>query len=268
MSNTFQTNRFFALVTRQWISFGKIYLMSIGIAAGVIAAFYGYALYEFRIAVDYIPSELLYFRMPLFIFLGLFFVTIISASYFSDYGQKSKAIFELLIPASRLEKFLTAMFYSVVVCMISYIAIFWLIDLAFVSYLRNQATSSSIMHADEIRNIDHSLAYITAYYNYQERARYFFFLPFLFNAIFLLGSIAFRNFHYVKTAVVLIAYIVIWSLGTVYMMKVLTDGSVTVRQNVFFKSEDHIFQLFLSVGILLTLVLWGIAFLRLKEKEV
>ncbi|MFD2970249.1 hypothetical protein [Sphingobacterium bambusae] len=268
MSNTFQTNRFFALVTRQWISFGKIYLMSIGIAAGVIAAFYGYALYEFRIAVDYIPSGLLDFRMPLFILLGLFFVTIISASYFSDYGQKSKAIFELLIPASRLEKFLTAMLYSVVVCMLSFIAVFWLIDLAFVSYLRNQATSSAMIHADEIKNIDHSLAYITAHYRHQERVRYLFFLPFLLNAIFLLGSIAYRNFHYVKTAVVLIAYIAIWSLGTVYIMKALTDGSVTVRQSAFFENEDNPLQLCLLVGILVTLILWGIAFLRLKEKEV
>ncbi len=268
MSNTFQTNRFLSLVLRQWIGFGKIYLMSLGIAAGVIAAFYGYALYEFRAAVDYIPSELHDFRIPLFIFLGLFFVTIISASYFSDYGQKSKAIFELLIPASRLEKFLTAMVYTIIVCLLSYIMVFWLIDFAFVSYMRSLATSSSTIHADEIKNIDHSLGYITAYYKPGERAKYFFFLPFLLNAIFLLGSIAYRNFQYIKTAVALIVYIALWSFGTVYIMKTLTDGSVTVGQNTFWHNDDHIFQLFLSVGVFVTLILWGIAFLRLTEKEV
>ncbi|GHE23411.1 hypothetical protein [Sphingobacterium griseoflavum] len=270
MSNTFHINRLFLLIARQWISVGKIYLMAIGIVAGVIACFYGYALYEFNAATAgsyYIPQGLLDFRVLLFIFLGMFFITIISGTYFSDYGQKPKAIFETLIPASRLEKFLTAIFYTVVACLISYIAVFLLLDFAFVSYLRTRTAALSAMAADDVGYVDRSLAYFINL-NIPKNAKYFYFLPFLFNAIFLLGSIAFKSFQYIKTAISLIVYIAIWSFLTVYIMKTLTEGSVSVQQHNFWEEEHRIFQVFLSAGITLAILLWGIAFLRLKEKEV
>lgn len=272
MSNTFHINRLLSLIARQWISFGKIYLMAITIAAGVIAAFYGYALYELfdRQSLGFVTSsDALDFRAPLFVLLGMFFVTIISGAYFADYGQKPKAIFEVLIPASRLEKFLTAIFYTVVLCILSYIFVFILIDVAFVAYLRSWVLDT--VEVDQAQSLSEQLAKNLPFfvnYDVPKQAPYFYFLPFLFNAIFLLGSIAYKNFQYIKTAVSLIVYIAIWCFGVVYIMKTLTDGSISVQRDSFWQDENHIFQVFLLVGSLVTIIFWGIAFLRLKEKEV
>ncbi|WDF67496.1 hypothetical protein PQ465_14450 [Sphingobacterium oryzagri] len=269
MSNTFHLQRFFSLITRQWIGFGKIYLMALTIAAGVIAAFYGYALYEFHEGISFSNvayRDVLDFRVPLFPILGIFFVTIISGTYFSDYGQKAKAIFEVLIPASRLEKFLTAVFYTIIVSMVSYMIVYLLIDFCAVSYMRRQLISMAYQEDGNTLLMDR-FAYLTQY-AIPQRMMYFYFLPFLFNAIFLFGSIAFRNFQYIKTAVSMIIYIAVWSFATIYLVKLLTRDSVWVQQHTFWQEENHVYQLICAIGFLLTGVFWGLGYLRLKEKEV
>lgn len=270
MSNTFTTSRFFSLIARQWINFGKIYIMALGIAAGVIAAFYGWALYEYngiRAWSNYVPPELLDFRVLLFIFLGMFFVTIISGTYFSDYGQKPKAIFEMLIPASRLEKFLTAIFYTVILCIVSYVAVFLLIDFSFVSYFRSQTSVDMTYEIQGHSFTQDRLRYFVDY-DVPHNGRYFYFLPFLFNAIFLLGSIAYRNFQYIKTALTLIVYGVVYCIGMVYILKALTEGTVQVNRYSSSHEIEILLQIISLIGVLVTLCLWGIGFLRLKEKEV
>lgn len=271
MSNTFVFNRFFALIGRQWISFGKIYLMAIGIAAGIIAAFYGYAIKEYYQALAYgvDVQELLSFRPFLFIFLGLLFVTIISGTYFSDLGQKPKAIFEILVPASRLEKFFSALFYTALVCIVSYILVFTLIDLAFVSHLRSVSSSGTSWTAEGagVKTVRDNLAYFHQY-DIPKEFRYFYFLPLLLNAIFLLGSIAFRNFQYIKTAISLIAYIAVWTIALVYLMKFLTQGTASVGNGGWENNQSQVLSVVLTIGIVLSLLFYIIGFLRLKEKEV
>ena len=96
MSNVFNFNRLCALIRRQWIAVGKIYMMSIVIIAAIFIAFYGFSIsmsYEDLKTNPQVMAGVLTFRQPLFYLLGLFFVTIISSSYFSDLGQKTKAIF-------------------------------------------------------------------------------------------------------------------------------------------------------------------------------
>jgi len=42
MNNTFDFGRFSLLIRRQWINFGRVYLMALGIVLGIFIAFYGY----------------------------------------------------------------------------------------------------------------------------------------------------------------------------------------------------------------------------------
>lgn len=271
MSNLFNTTRFFALIRRQWIGFGRIYLMSIGVIAGVIFCFYA-----FNIGTDYneIKNEsahvysVLNFRSPLFCVLGLFFVTVISSSYFADLGRKTKAIFELMIPASQLEKFLVGIFYTVIISISSYLLLYYLIDLAFVSYLRGfgPAVRTEVNSLGEQVTVDFWQYYFDV--DYPKGIGNILFLPILLNAIFLLGGIIFKSYQYIKTAVSLVLYCVVWMSLFVYFMKTQTENTVQQINGNYWSDIDHIFGLITVTGIVLTFIFWGIAFLRLKEKEI
>lgn len=273
MSNVFNFNRLCALIRRQWINVGRIYLMSAVIITGIFIAFY-----VIRISLNYedlktneqVMAGVLTFRQPVFYLLGLFFITIISSSYFSDLGQKTKAIFELMIPASRLEKFLSALFYTVFVSISAYIILFFLVDLAFVSYLKGFATAKSfttetLASGEQVQR--NNLLYFFQLSKFSS-LHYFYFLPILLNGVFLLGSIAYQNYQYIKTAISMIVYVAIWMLTFGYVMKLTTDNTIGVEGNNFFQKDDYTFQIFLVVGIILSLIFLGLAFLKLKEKEV
>ena len=42
MNNTFNIQRLGLLLKRQWLEFGKIYLITVAVALGVIITFYGF----------------------------------------------------------------------------------------------------------------------------------------------------------------------------------------------------------------------------------
>lgn len=271
MSNVFNFNRLCALIRRQWINVGRIYLMSLVIIVGVFVAFYAYNLYSYfdQLQMGRDTGErVLSFRVPLFFILGLFFISVTSSSYFSFMGQKTKAIFELMIPASRIEKFLASIFYTVVVSLLSYFLLFYMVDLGFVGYLRSVGSSvkTITINSGEQLVIDNWMYFFQL--EKWEFLPYFYFLPFLLNALFLLGSIAYQNYQYIKTAITMIIYIAIWSLTFAYVMKLRTDNTVSLGTNTFFDEKQHVFELFLIIGLVLTLIFWSLAFLRLKEKEV
>ncbi|WP_400262690.1 hypothetical protein ACFX5U_05215 [Sphingobacterium sp. SG20118] len=272
MSNVFNFNRLCALIRRQWVSVGRIYLMSLVILAGIFIAFYGFNCYKYFVELkvgNNIGENLFSFRTPLFCILGLFFITVISGSYFSNLGQKTKAIFELMIPASRLEKFLTSIFYTVIVSLSAYFLLFFLVDLAFVSHLRSTGSSITTIMDDSGGKLMNDNWIYFFQLEKSEFLPYFYFLPFLLNALFLLGSIAYQNYQYIKTAITMIVYIAIWGLTFAYVMKLRTDNTIGLGNSTgYFHDKNNVLEILLVIGIVLTLIFWGLAFLRLKEKEV
>ena len=98
MNNTFNLQRFGLLLKRQWLEFGKIYLVSLVVALGVIIAFYGFALWPYLIQTVKEPFDFrLNFREPLFFIFGFIFISIIASNHFAHLGQKPKAIIDLLL---------------------------------------------------------------------------------------------------------------------------------------------------------------------------
>lgn len=270
MNNTFNFTRLARLIQRQWIGFGKIYLMSLGIIAGIFMAFYGFFIRAAMTSQN--PDDIasiFSFRPLVFIFLGLSFISIVSSSYFSNLGQKPKAIFDILIPASQLEKFLSALFYTIVLTTISYFLLFFLIDLGFVTYVRSQFTSThtyfSMKEGKDVA-VDNLLYFFHT--EIPKQIYWMLFLPFLLSAVFLLGSIAFANFQFIKTAITVIIYSTVFILSMLQLMIWYTRNTVLANDNLTFSEEINVLKLMCAVGILLTLILWGIAYLKLKEKEV
>ncbi|MGH2624334.1 MAG: hypothetical protein ACRDE7_11760, partial [Sphingobacterium sp.] len=214
-------------------------------------------------------SRLMNFRPFIFVVIGLSFISIISSSYFASLGQKSKAIFDILIPATALEKFLSAIFYTVIVSTVSYLLIYFIMDFGFVSYLRSNFTATTSHFSPELNKeiiVDNLNYYFLT--PWPKQLYWFLFLPFLLSAIFLVGSIAFNNFHFIKTAITVVIYGLILVFAIVKIMIWMTRDTIVTNRNLFFNDEINVIKVFCAVGIIVTILLWGIAYLKLKEKEV
>lgn len=269
MNNTFNINRFGLLLKRQWLDFGKIYLISLVVVVGAIVGFYLY----------YIPSPSKYnnfdddgnldmrFRYGIYLMLGFLFISIVASSYFSILGQKSRAILELMTPASTFEKFLSGVFYTTLISFASYIIIFYLIDISFVKYLN--------MHLSEFKSLNNKGASIAAVdsifsqvFNdakYREYCMAFFGFPFLITSIFLLGSAYFTSFHYIKTAVSVMLFLA----AGLYLIYKAADVLTTGKSKITIGGDKEKILLSLClITLVLTLIFWVITYVRLKEKEV
>src|SRR5690606_21986640 len=151
-----------------------------------------------------------------------------------------------------------------IVSLSAYFLLFFLVDLAFVSYLRGTGSSITTITDDSGGKL------ITDNYTYffqlekSEFLPYFYFLPFLLNALFLLCSIAYQNYQYIKTAITMIVYIAIWGLTFAYVMKLRTDNTIGLGNSTgYFQDKNNVLEILLVIGIVLTLIFWGLAFLRL-----
>ncbi|WP_285009286.1 hypothetical protein [Pedobacter faecalis] len=256
MNNTFDIKRFGLLLRRQWLEFGRIYLMALGVAFGAITIFYLYSFWPSIIRPDF-PHVGVHFREPLFLIFGFLFITVIASSYFAHYGQKAKTVIDLLIPASTFEKFLAAVLFTAVLTVLSFIGIFWLIDFGFITnYRANYGTARELhlffaLHVPDL---------FTPLY----------FVPALATSIFLCGSIYFHKFHYIKTA---LSVMIFTGLGTYIVAnagEALTRNRHQLPTSPFMKVDGKdLAEISITlILILLTLAIWSITYVRLKEKEV
>lgn len=256
MDNTFNLNRFTLLLKRQWLEFGKIFLITLLVAAGVIVAFYGLTLLPLE-ELNYVPRRL-GFREPLFFIFGFLFISIIASSYFAHLGQKSKAIIDLLIPASTFEKFLSGIFFTSILSTVSFTLIFGITDWAFVSYIKNYFHQGNLEDLNDVKvffiknDINH---FVPVYLS-----------PFIVTSLFMLGSIYFNRFHYIKTAICLMLFSGIWTYIVMNTTEVLLSGKTSI--NAGNNGKDTMEWGLFAILLAITLIVWFIGYIRLKEKEV
>ncbi len=260
MNNTFSIQRFGLLLKRQWLEFGKIYLISLVVVIGVLLAFYFGSLWSVLREETPFRSRDLNFREPLFLVFGFMFISVIASNYFAHLGQKPKAIIDLMIPASTFEKFLTGIFFTTILSTASFLLLFYLTDLAFVGKLRG------IYNDNEVNNMQYFFTKNTA-----DLFVPIYWVPFFVTSIFLLGSIYFEKFHYIKTAICVMIFSGIWAAIIAKSNKLLFDGRIPIN----YDNAKHVFNerstaeiLASLILIVLTLIFWTITYVRLKEKEV
>lgn len=271
MNNTFHINRFSLLLKRQWLDFGKIYLISLLVVVGTIVGLYSY----------YIPSPIrtnnfdydgnldMRFRYGLFLILGFIFISIVASSYFAILGQKSRAILELMTPASIFEKFLGGIFYTAILSLATYLVLFYLVDLSFVKYINAHLSEFKLDGKTSLPKPTESItAQIFNDENYRNYFLHFTAVPFLITSIFLLGSVYFNRFHYIKTAISVMIFIGAASYIIYKSASLLTRNMVGVHQGSHQNKEDLVFLLIFLITTALTLIFWAITYVRLKEKEV
>jgi len=256
MNNTFNLHRFNLLLKRQWLEFGKIFLITLLVATGVIVAFYGLTLLPLE-KIDYIPRRLS-FREPLFFIFGFLFISIIASSYFAHLGQKSKAIIDLLIPASTFEKFLAGFFFTSILSVCAFLLIFTVTDWAFVSYMKSYFKTANSIELAEVRTFFDK--------NNINSFAPLYLAPFVVTSIFLLGSVYFNRFHYIKTAICVMIFSGAWTYIVMNTVETLLSGKTSINRNNHGKSEME-WMLFAVIAVF-TLIVFYITYVRLKEKEV
>jgi hypothetical protein len=271
MNNTFNINRFGLLLKRQWLDFGKIYLMSLVVLTAVIVGFYFFNIPEighdnFRWTNNGLTQ--LRFKLPLFLIAGVLFISIVASTYFNVLGQKQKAIMELMTPASITEKFLCGIFFTAVISITSYLLIFYVVDKIFVQHINHLWENQRLLnyHTNKIMQVSFSNIFddITE----EKEFKFLFVSPFLISSIFLLGSVYFNRFHYIKTAVSITAFFTLAIFLSIKTGIWLMEDKAPIHNRVVIGEKDFIFTAFFWVTTILTLIIWTIAYVRLKEKEV
>lgn len=263
MNNTFNINRFGLLLRRQWLDFGRIYLIFLAVLTGAIALIF---FMNVPIGTEGGDKYInMYFRNPLFGIGGFFFISIAASGYFAVLGQKSRAILELMTPASTFEKFLAGVVYSALLSIISFLLIFFLVDLTFTAYLNStfgdvQQTGSSETPVNGTKTLFEECWSALPF------LKFTFAIPFLVTSVFLLGSVYFNRFHYIKTGVTLMLFSAIAGYIIARTGSYMMDGMIRIG-GPRFSDLDGMHYMFLTT-LLLTLIFWFITYIRLKEKEV
>ena len=260
MNNTFNIQRFGLLLKRQWLELGKIYLITLVVVIGVTIAFYGanvFPLDTFRGAAD------LGFREPFFFIFGFLFITVIASNYFAHLGQKPKAVIDLMIPASTFEKFFVGILFSSLLSTISFLLIFFISDFAFVSYIKANLPAAEISDVQFFfnkENTSHALGFSPAYL-----------VPLFVTSVFLLGSIYFNKYHYIKTAISVMIFSGVWAAIVFKSGKLLFDGKIMIQEenrNSVNVSPSNAEWLAVLLLLVVTFIFWSITYMRLKEKQV
>jgi len=277
MNSVFDLNRWLLYIGKHWSENKKKYLMSLGAIGGLLVLWY-----SFLMIVNAklpITEEI----QAITFYVGLFLTGCLYASLiFNEMSDGPKAIQYLLVPASALEKLLSAILYGVVLFFISYTIIFYIVDFTMVKLSYSIASGRAVrehlgpVRAESIVNVflapkgrsdNFLIFFLLAYFGVQ--------------SIFLLGSIYFVKHNYIKT---LISGLILFLVLVFFVHKIL--GSF-MPPGGFFKPFT-VYRVFdetkgeLSVlipewlsAVLLFLIkyslaplLWIVTYFRLKEKEV
>ncbi|HEX2534821.1 MAG TPA: hypothetical protein VHK69_13840 [Chitinophagaceae bacterium] len=278
MNQTFEFSRWRLLVGRHWAENRKRYGLALGALMGMMILWY-----VFVISTD--PARPLEEGMQLITyFFGLFLAGSFYASqFFHELGSKPRAIEYLLTPASNLEKLLSGLFYMIVF-FILYTLAFYIVNTATIalvnavhsSYDTSVLTENGPQTKQKIVNVFYHIEgaggeninswLLLLYVNLQ--------------AAFLLGSVYFTRYSFIKTVILIAICMLAMVLGEAYFSnKLIPNGGFRNGLSSFgFWRGNQLYQIQLPGWIDPVLralffyglmpVLWTVTYFRLKEKEV
>jgi len=281
MNQTFFFPRWWMMVTRHWAENRRRYLLYLLAVAALMIIWNGFNL----LMEKDLPMQYRH-QLPTY-FIGLFLTGCIFAStLFNPLGNKKEAIQYLSVPASQLEKFLCALLYGVLLFFILYNVLFYLVDIPFVRLSRQLSAPSRVLPIYEtpmrdrtgVINVfaDNGMAIDGG-----SAIPVFMLAFFAIQSMFILGSIYFSRFAFIKTVIAVLLLVV---AGALYMMKVINpnipnswnlDGLIEWRRynvegltEVISPAGWMTSTLAFVVKYTLPVIFWFIAYIRLKEKEV
>ena len=283
-NQVFSFSRWRLLVAKQWLEHGRRYLLSLFAIGGLMAAWEAFII----AVVPYAPLEpFMQFATHM---VGLYFTgSLFASSLFADLGNRKQALPWLSLPASQLEKLLCAILYGVVLFYLAFTLVFYLVDIPMVHW------ANSILHRHPLNfpgsstPIPPSLVYnlfTSAGAPVPEKEWHLFTAGyFAIQAAFLLGSVYFTRFAFIKTVVAgllfVLAFVIFQKLVLFPMeaegwshdffrwsqeMSELTDRDRPLHEVRLSYPLESILILLAQFGI--APFFWLVTWFRLKEKEV
>ncbi|HEX9513554.1 MAG TPA: hypothetical protein VF939_23850 [Puia sp.] len=281
MNQTFDFNRWRMLVTLHWVENRKRYLLAMLAMGGLMTGWYSFVLvvYKYGALNPFIQYATYY--------CGLFFVGCLYAStIFSELGGKAQSIRYLSIPASHFEKLLCGILFGVVLFFIVYTLIFYIVDIPLVN-VGNQlilkdhqvwtGTTIPIGKVEVFSLWNNRWAPILDQQYHMLLLGYF-----AIQSAFLLGSVYFTRYSFIKTIVGLLLF---WLVFVIFAVKGVEDhlpsGWRTYNFIQWNNGANNIAQLelvrlprwiesslFTLIQYSIPFIFWFITYIRLKEKEV
>lgn len=273
MNQFFSFKRFSLLVLKHWADNKKRYGLSVLAFIGLLIAWF-----VFMMLVDFDKPMSEGLQQVVYL-LSLFAVgTFYASQYFRDLGSRSKGINFLLVPASAFEKFLCSLLYSAILFIIVFTAAFYVADILMVtvsnsiSATDDAAVKATVINPFEVTRIgfdaDSSVNFLLIFFSVQ--------------SAFLLGSVFFEKYSFIKTIITgFIACFILFCLTYVFFEHLLPEGEypdefltayrvyidgVNDRLVELPKWVEQVFQFLLLYAI--APFLWLVTYYRLKEKQV
>lgn len=261
---------------------GKRYLLSLLAIAGIMTGFYVFILLASRRPIPLDIQSLSYY-------FGLFFAGCLFGSMlFDDLNNAPKGISALLLPASHLEKLLCLLFYGVIVFFISFNLIYYLVDISMVSL--SNFTGAAWHKLSRDADLPFKAAAIENVFSSRQEMQpipfpgrlnaYLFEAFFVAQSAFILGSVYFKKFSFIKTVICLFAlfFFLFLYYGTLLNRAIPEDtwynsmsswqtGQKNLTRYVLLPGwADRLF--YFLAGYPFAFVFLTVAYFRLKEKEI
>ncbi len=263
MNAYFNASRFGLVLKKHWIENIRMYLLGIGALAGIMFIFF-LLIFSMGRGIGYKVQGMV-FIIGLFIS-GTIFTGILS----QEISPKTKGINYVMFPASTLEKFLCLFLYATVFFFGIYIILFYMLDIPFVKL-------SEYYFPDKFNTIySHQYPERRLFYPWSEKWHVALYWYFAIQSVFLLGSLYFEKFGFIKTVVAFMVFFALLFLLNYLMVNLLIAEKVTDALPYFSFSGDYVDvdipgtwqKVFFFVGkFCMAPFFWIVAYIRLKEKQ-
>lgn len=284
-NQVFSFSRWWLLVAKHWVEHGRRYLLTLLAIGGLIAVWEAFVI----TVVPYAPLEP--FMQFATYMVGLFFTgCLFASSLFAELSNRKQALPWLSLPASHLEKLLCAILFGVVLFYLAFTLMFYLVDIPMVEWANSILRRHPLnFPGNVVSPVPESLVYnvISAAGAPVPEKEWHLFTAgyFAIQAAFLLGSVCFTRFSFIKTVVAgllfVVAFVIFQKLVLIPLQPVgwsnnffrwtqemneLSDPETPMREVRLPYRLDAVLLLLAQIGI--APFFWLVTWFRLKEKEV
>jgi hypothetical protein len=274
MNQLFSFKRFTLLVLKHWADNKKRYGLSVLAFIGLLITWF-----LFTILTGFDNKPMGKAVQQITFFLSLFAVgTFYSSQYFSDLGSQAKGINFLLVPASAFEKLLCSLLYTVLLFFVVFTVSFYPVDVLIVAITNSLAGTEKVAGRTSVANV---FKIILLRFNEDSTINFLLFF-FSVQSAFLLGSVYFEKYSFIKTIICgFVAGFILFCLMYFFNEVLLPEGdyrqgfltSYRVRVDGV---NDRLVQVPRWIGEVFRFLimyavapfLWIVTYYRLKEKQV
>jgi hypothetical protein len=273
--NVFDLNRWLLYIGKHWNENGKKYLLSLGAIAGLMVLWYSFLILV--TGTRPIGDNMQVITYYVGLCLG---GCMLASLLFADLSDGPRAIHFLLLPVSAFEKLLGALLYGVVLFFIGYTMLFYVVDFIMIKVAYNLAAAAHHIDRADITANQVINVFVSPAARGDNFYIYFLLVYIGVQSAFLLGSVYFVKFSFIKTTIsVLVIFLFLVFFVHIIIGSFLPAGNFNEPFSIYriYKPGNDLAVLlpdWLS-NILLFLfkysmapVFWVAAYFRLKEKEV